>query len=161
MTTNKKLTVAGLVILTLVLAVTAYSNTRPAAEYSSPAATPAHDSNPVASDAALSYFIDTVTAKAKAAEDYEEQGMEGGVDGAMLLKAYPGLQIMDFDGVRTLHGEYSVANGELVYTGNAPSNATLLTREGMQAVLNNVSKRLSMPVSTKAEVNLLLERIGN
>jgi hypothetical protein len=108
----------------------------------------------------LGYFMESVLIEVRRTNGNNASlGLGGGVDGFLLLKTYQNLQPSDFVGVRARGGEYSVKNGELVFTGNAASDSGTLTQEGMSILLRNVAIRLNMPVQTKFEIQSLLSRL--
>ena len=110
-------------------------------------------------EASLTYFTDSVILKAKSLEDYEGLGLGGKVDGFTLRKAYPGLLPADFEKVNAYQGSYSVEDGELLFTGNAASNSAVLEQDGMRTLLNNVSRRLEIPLNTEADVDRILRKL--
>jgi hypothetical protein len=109
------------------------------------------------SEKTLSFFVDTVTYIVQTnVEDYEKLGLGGGVDGFVMIKAFPGLLPSDFYNVGAIGGGYSVLNGELSYTGNMASNSAVLTKEGMRTLLQNCSKRLRVSADTKEGIRQII-----
>src|SRR5688572_20372247 len=104
-------------------------------------------------ESVLSFFTDTVTSIVKTrTKDYDKLGLGGGVDGFVLRETFPGLVPSDFINVIAIGGEYSVAKGELTYTGNMASNSAVLTKEGMRTLFQNCIKRLPLNATTKDDV---------
>jgi hypothetical protein len=83
-----------------------------------------------------------------------------GYTGFMLIEAFRGIEPADFTGVSTRNGDYGVLEGRLQFTGNASLDAPAMTTEGMALLLRNIARRLSLPISTDAEVVALLEQIA-
>lgn len=84
-----------------------------------------------------------------------------GYSGYIIYETFGGIEPVDFAGIKTNYGEYWVtSSGGLQYTGNAPSNAEAMTAEGMGMLLQNISKRLSLPIATTEEVDALLQVIS-
>lgn len=105
----------------------------------------------------LAYFIRSVR---KVIIGYRGFVPHEGYSGYTIYDAFPGVKPEDFAGVRTKHGEFWVeSNGGLQFTGNAPLDATSMTTEGMAVLLQNLSKRLSMPISTTEQVDALFNAI--
>ena len=78
-----------------------------------------------------------------------------GFDSGLLIMAFPGLTVRDFDGVETLEGKYAVIEGniEFVRTDDAPitSAERAVSPAGYETLLDNVSKRVGIePVSTSS-----------
>ncbi len=84
-----------------------------------------------------------------------------GYTGFMFINAFPGILPQDFAGISTPYGDYSVAqNGELQFMGNAPSNAGALSAENIAQLLGNISKRLSVLIKTKGDVDVIFQKIS-
>lgn len=107
----------------------------------------------------VSYFIDTVTAKAKTLPEYDRLWLGGGVDGFSLMKVYKGLVPSDFNNVIAYQGEYHETDGKLYFTGHAASNSAVIYRGGMEVLLQNLSKRLGIEPSSKEKVDEMLEKL--
>jgi hypothetical protein len=96
----------------------------------------------------------------------EVAGFSGGYSGFLYIKALPGLKPSDFEGVVAKSfsgesgGEYSVQEGQLLFTGHAASDSANIPAESMATLLINISRRLSLPISTEAEVDAIMERIS-
>lgn len=84
-----------------------------------------------------------------------------GFDADLLIMAFPGLTVNDFNGVQTIEGHYELINGQLtlVRSEGAPitSAERMVSEAGYNTLLENVTLRLARTVSTNAEVDQLIE----
>jgi hypothetical protein len=116
------------------------------------------------------HFIEAIKAKAS---EYKERhpdvnlaGFSGGVSGFLLIKAFPGMVPADLAGIqgRSISGEsggeYSEREGKLSFFGHAASDSANIPDSEMPELLGNISRRLSMPVRTSADVDALVARIS-
>jgi len=99
------------------------------------------------------------------------RGTEGGfipIEGfnaGLLMSAFPGLVAGDFEGVETFEGMYMVENGEAVFTRTKgqpiSSAANTISKAGYKTLLQNISLRLSHPIATKGDIDVLINRLFN
>lgn len=103
------------------------------------------------------------------AERMFEEGTKNGfipIEGftaELLMDVFPGLTISDFEGVKTLEGEYSIKNGGLLFTRTQRQPISTaertISKEGYATLLEKLSARLSHPASVPSDVDALIERI--
>lgn len=91
--------------------------------------------------------------------------IDSGYDPAMFMGAYPGLIPEDFDRAEATQGWYHiVADGNLEFhstAGNHVSTAERgLTISGIMQVLHRAAARLSLPLASEGDVDVLLLRLG-
>ncbi len=89
-----------------------------------------------------------------------------GFEPAMFIRAFPNLRLSDFDGVDAELGVYQYNESDLNFilddSNPIHSAARAITNAGMTTLLNNVSKRLSMPATSTADVESILAALrGN
>jgi hypothetical protein len=108
----------------------------------------------------LTHFIEATTERVTALDGYAKMGLGGGVDGFTLRMAYPNLIPSDFANVQAYQGYYFEQDGQLFYSGNAASNSSVMLREGMRTLLENLSRRLSISPHTDTGVDKILEKLG-
>ena len=87
-----------------------------------------------------------------------------GFDADFLMGAFPSLVASDFRGVETFEGYYEVANGEVQFVRdrNVQSISTAertISSVGFGTLLSNLSTRLNMKITTKAEVDAIVESL--
>lgn len=86
-----------------------------------------------------------------------------GFDNNLLTMAFPGLVPADFDGVETVEGYYEVNGDEVVFIRNRTQPITsaerMISEQGYETLLENVSTRLNLSVTNEAEVDELIEEI--
>lgn len=86
-----------------------------------------------------------------------------GLTPSILRAVYPGIQTTDFDNVSATTGSYRVVGGDVVLN-NAPNgtpNEVWISNLGMAQLLDNIGKRLSLPVLTEPDVDQVLQRIND
>jgi hypothetical protein len=109
--------------------------------------------------AAAAFFVESLDQGAV-------QAMGGGVpiegfEPAMFTAAYPGIVAPDFECVEASQGVYRVAGGEIVFTATVEqhlqtSAGATITPRGMGILLENIGRRLGLPLTTEAEVREIL-----
>ncbi len=87
-----------------------------------------------------------------------------GFEPSMFLHAFPGLLESDFNCVQAMQGVYTFENGEVVFklSGDPQmqsSAAASVTSYGMGTLLENLGRRLSLPITTEAEVDAIIRAI--
>lgn len=125
---------------------------------------------PQSREAINAYFAQKVEERASALRtehpDKDIGGYTGGVSGFLVIETFPGLVPADFNAVeaRSTSGEsggtYSEREGELSFFGHAASDSGNISPLGMATLLDNVSRRLSLPIRTTADIDTLLARIS-
>jgi len=87
-----------------------------------------------------------------------------GFDAGLLTGAFPGFKPEDFNGVETFEGHYELAKDKLTYIrdseGPVSSAETTVSKEGYKTLLENTKNRLKMDVSTRTDVDRLIEAIN-
>jgi hypothetical protein len=116
------------------------------------------------------YFTQKMQAKADAFRaanpNLDVSGFSDGYSGFLYIKAFPGLKPSDFEGVigRSFSGEsggeYSEREGQLSFMGHAASDSANIPAEGMATLLINISRRLSLPIYTEADVDVIIDKIS-
>jgi hypothetical protein len=116
------------------------------------------------------YFTQKMQAKADAFRaanpNLDVTGFSHGYSGFLYIKALPGLKPSDFEGViaKSLSGEsggeYSEREGQLSFMGHAASDSANIPAESMATLLINISRRLSLPIHTQADVDGILEKVS-
>ncbi|OGZ42072.1 MAG: hypothetical protein A3C80_01490 [Candidatus Ryanbacteria bacterium RIFCSPHIGHO2_02_FULL_45_43] len=81
-------------------------------------------------------------------------------DALLLMRAFPGLREADFDSVETYEGEYAYDKEELKFQRNVSGSVSTIEKtvsnEGYETLLENLSKRLGMSVSSmEAAIDLI------
>ena len=116
---------------------------------------------PSTGEGEVTYFRDALVEKVRAtALPPGTPGSSGEVDGFLLRKAFANLQPQDFSGVRGIEGDYSVHNGELVFTGNAASTSAHLTTDGFRRLLENCARRLRVPVRGSRTIDTIVLKLS-
>jgi hypothetical protein len=116
------------------------------------------------------YFTQKMQAKADAFRaanpNLDVYGFSHGYSGFLYIKALPGLKPSDFNGVigksfsGESGGEYSEQEGKLSFMGHSASDSANIPAESMATLLINISQRLSLPITTEAGVDAILEKIS-
>lgn len=80
------------------------------------------------------------------------------------LSAFPGLVETDFEGVAAAAGYYTVVNGRLTHTlgsteGLVPSEATIVSRRGMETLLYNVATRVGVNLETNGTITDIMRAL--
>lgn len=87
-----------------------------------------------------------------------------GYEPSMFLQVFPGLAKTDFEGVEASIGYYTIKNGELVHeldpTRLVHSAAGAVTNRGMDTLLQNVSMRLKVDLSTDGTLTRIIEALA-
>ena len=88
-----------------------------------------------------------------------------GFEPQMFVQLYSGLVPQDFDEVEALLGTYKVSGGEIAFMveegGVLHSAAQAISPHGMYTLLMNISSRLTLPINTKEDIDVILSRISN
>jgi hypothetical protein len=113
-----------------------------------------------ATEESLTHFIEETTVRVTALDGYEKMGLGGGVDGFTLRTAYPNLLPSDFANVQAYQGYYFEQDGQLFYGGNAASNSSVMLREGMRTLLENLSRRTGISPHSEKGVDRILNTLG-
>lgn len=86
-----------------------------------------------------------------------------GFNAFIYLEVFPGFEESDFDGVESLEGIYTLADGELQYLRTAGDPITsaeeTISEEGYRTLLENFSARVSLEVKTAEDIAVLLETL--
>jgi|TARA_Y100000034_G_scaffold110100_1_gene141955 hypothetical protein len=105
-------------------------------------------------------------------EEMDERGVENGggrpIEGfnPQLYKlAFPGLIDEDFDGAEGVNGRWEF-DGELKWIGDSADGLItsadgVITQEGMVGVLDNLVERLDVEVSSKSDIDELIDRVSD
>lgn len=87
-----------------------------------------------------------------------------GFDPELYMGAFPGLVPEDFNNVQALLGKYVYANSELMFfeTVGQPIHtaARTVSNEGMATLLENISSRLDIDVSSNSAIDVLLDALS-
>jgi hypothetical protein len=87
-----------------------------------------------------------------------------GFDPDLLLRAYPGLKKEDFDQVKSAQGKYYFKDGTLEYVRDQVSGIhsaeKALETDGMRRLLQNLSKRLGIKISSNGSIDLIIGTIS-
>ncbi|PIR69369.1 MAG: hypothetical protein COU47_03295 [Candidatus Niyogibacteria bacterium CG10_big_fil_rev_8_21_14_0_10_46_36] len=112
------------------------------------------------SDAMSGYFEKQMIARG--VDAIGGQPIEG-FDAHLLMIAFPGLVVNDFDGVETFEGRYSVVDGALEFMREqeSPISSAELTisSEGYKQLLLHVSRRLKADISSDSAIDALIDLI--
>ncbi len=86
-----------------------------------------------------------------------------GYEPHMFLEVFPGLVETDFEGVQASIGHYTIEEGRLVHklddTQLVHSAATAVTREGMETLLSNVSKRTGVDLNADGTITDIMSAL--
>lgn len=86
-----------------------------------------------------------------------------GFDAGLLMMAYPGLVPSDFDGVETFEGVYEIEGEEVVFvrtqTQPITSAEKAISRDGYATLLDNLSSRFDLLITSESQIDELIERI--
>ncbi|PIR85118.1 hypothetical protein COU15_02590 [Candidatus Kaiserbacteria bacterium CG10_big_fil_rev_8_21_14_0_10_45_20] len=113
-------------------------------------------------EAFTAYFQEQIVERGVADIGMPIEGFSGG----LLIQAYPGLEVSDFEGVQTFEGHYEVSSqGQLAFVrdneeGPVTSAETTVSKEGYATLLENISARLEVPVYTLEDIDAILEEIN-
>ena len=84
-----------------------------------------------------------------------------GFEPAMFTAAFPGIVASDFECVEASDGFYDVEGGDIVLIATAEqhlqtSAGATVTPRGMGVLLENIARRLGLPLTTEAEVREII-----
>jgi hypothetical protein len=86
-----------------------------------------------------------------------------GFDAFLLINAFPGFEIEDFEEVESFEGHYEVVGGELTYIRDQDQPITsaeqTVSSEGYVTLLKNVSKRLQILITSTQSVDALISEL--
>jgi len=90
--------------------------------------------------------------------------IDSGYDPQMLMGVYPGLVPADFDDAEATQGWYFVSGGGIEFHSTAGTRVSTaekgLTSDGIIDVLQHAAARLSMSLSSEADIDALLSQLG-
>ncbi|PIQ92164.1 MAG: hypothetical protein COV70_01255 [Parcubacteria group bacterium CG11_big_fil_rev_8_21_14_0_20_39_22] len=99
----------------------------------------------------------------------EERGIKDvgqpieGFDAELLMVAFPGFDISDFERVETLGGKYEVKEEELHFVQSEKDPKTsadkMVVDSGYKKILENITKRLDIEIKNVEDVEMLVSRI--
>ncbi len=83
---------------------------------------------------------------------------------AEYLAAFPGLVETDFEGVAAAGGYYTIEGGRLTHTlgspeGLVPTEATVVSRRGMETLLHNVATRVEVNLQTNGTITDIMRAL--
>lgn len=106
-----------------------------------------------------SYFNDQIISKGV---EKIGQPIEG-FDAFLLKRAFPGLKDEDFDNAEALLGIYKIVDDELMFqqnpTGPIHSAAQMVSKKGMETLMDNAATRLNIEIINQLSVDKLLNSL--
>ena len=119
------------------------------------------DVSPEEYEVLATLFSEQVRERVWTSEGYMDSGLEGGINGDILLASFPGLLASDFNNVPAFNGEYSEQDGELVFSGGTGGTASFIQPEGLNVLLINTSTRLDIKINSEKRVEKLLKELAS